>query len=141
MALRISNAAAIAAANAVVDLIDGGTGAGEIHIYTGSAPTNVEDAPTGTLLAELVMSDPAFGNAADINPGARATASAVADDSDANATGNAGYFRVVDSDDTAIMQGTVTATGGGGDMEINSVAIQQNATVSVTSFTYTQPET
>jgi hypothetical protein len=141
MATRISNIAAIAACNAIVDLLDGGSGAATVTIFSGSAPTNCEDADTGTTLAVLTCSDPAFGNAADANPGGRATASAVTSDASANATGTAGYFRAKDSNGVVIDQGSVTATGGGGDMEINSVSIVSGVEVAITSWTFTVPET
>lgn len=140
-AFRISNAAAIAACDAVVDLIDGGTGAGAIKIYDGSQPTDPDTAVSGqTLLAELPMSDPAFGNATDANPGGQATANSITDDSAADATGTAAWFRAEDGDGTAIMDGDVTTTGGGGDMELNTTSITSSSTVSISSFTVTMPE-
>lgn len=141
MATRISNAAAQAACNAVVDLLDAGASAGYIEIRTGSAPTNVEDAATGTLLATLTLNDPAFGNAADADPGATATANSITGDSSADATGTAGWFRAYDSDDTGVIQGSVTATGGGGDMTFASVSFVATQPVDITSWTITMPET
>ncbi|HEX9904622.1 MAG TPA: hypothetical protein VGA77_06630 [Propylenella sp.] len=141
MAFFITNVAAKAAADAVVDLVDGGAGAGLLRIYAGSVPADADAALGGaTLLATLTMSDPAFGAAADAAPGATATASAITSDTSADATGTASFFRLLDSNALAIMQGLVTATGGGGDMEINSVSITSGVTVQCTSFTYTQPE-
>lgn len=140
MAIKISNAAALAACDAIVDLVDGGAGAGKVRIYSGSQPTDPDTAATGTLLAELTMSDPAFGAAADDTPGGIATAASITDDSSANATGTAGYFRIVDSDDNAIVDGSVTGTGGGGDMELSTTSITSGDTVSVTSLTLTMPE-
>lgn len=137
---KLSNAAAKAACDAIVDLLDAGAGAATLKIYTGSAPANVDDAATGTLLATLTCSDPAFGNAADANPGGRATASTITGDSSADATGTAGYFRALDSNGVAVIQGTVTAVGGGGDLELNSTSISSGVAVSVSSWTVTQPE-
>ena len=141
MATRISNNAAKAACDAIVDLLDGGSGAATVEIRSGSAPTNCEDADSGTLLAVLTCSDPAFGAAADANPGGRATASSVTSDSSANATGTAGHFRAKDSNGVVITQGSVTATGGGGDMEINSVSVVSGVEVAITAWTFTVPET
>lgn len=137
---RIGNAAAVAACDAIVDLVDAGLSNGYIEIRTGAAPTNVDAAATGTLLATLPMQDPAFGAAADANPGGRATANAITDDSSADATGTAGYFRIFDSNGNARIQGDVTVTAGGGDMEMNSVAIQAGAAVAISSLTVTVPE-
>lgn len=134
----ISNAAAIASCNSIVDLVDvgSGTATGIINIYSGSVPANTDAALGGaTLLAELVMTNPAFGNAADAGPNATATAASITNDSSANATGTASFFRVVDRDGTAIIQGTVGT--GSEDMVLNSAAISSGAAVAVTSFTYT----
>ena len=135
---KLSNAAAIAACNAVVDLLDGGSGAGYIEIRTGSPPSNVDDAAPGTLLATLPLSDPAFGSAADANPGATATASAITSDSSADATGTAGWFRAYDSNATAVIQGTVGTSDA--DLILASVSITAGNTVSVSSWTVTMPE-
>ena len=135
---RISNTTAIAACDAIVDRIDGGTGAGYIEIRTGAQPADPDTVVSGTLLATLPLSDPAFGGAADGTPGGIATANAVTDDSSADATGTAGYFRVFDSSDTAIIDGECGTSGA--DMNLNSVAITSGAAVSVTSWTVTMPE-
>lgn len=137
-ATRLSNAAAIAACNAIVDLIDGGSGAGYIEIRTGSQPADPDTAATGTLLGTLTCSDPAFGAAADAAPGGRATANSITDDSSADATGTATWFRVYDSDATAIIDGSVDTSGA--DMNLNTTAITAGATISVTSWTFTVPE-
>ncbi len=136
---KISNAVAIAKCNAAVDLVDVG-GTGTIEIRTGSPTTNAEDTPTGTLLGTLTNSATAFGNAADINPGARATANAVTGDTAADASGTAGYFRQLNGSGVCVWIGTITATGGGGDMTLASTSITAGEPISITSYTYTQPE-
>ena len=136
----ISNAAAIAACDGVVDLLDGGAGAALVRIYDGAQPANPDVAIGGqTLLAELTCTDPAFGAAADAGPGGRATANAVTDDASANATGTASWFRAVTSAGTAVIDGSVSTSGA--DLNLNSVAISAGATVSITSWTVTMPET
>ncbi|NJO82882.1 MAG: hypothetical protein HC828_08715 [Blastochloris sp.] len=57
---EISVAAQQAACDAIVDLIDGGSGAGYIEVRTGAPPATPATANSGTLLATLPMSDPAF---------------------------------------------------------------------------------
>lgn len=141
MTLSLSNATAIVACDAIVDRADLGTPPATVKIYAGSVPADA-DASLGAavLLATLVMSNPAFGSAVDISPGARATANAIADDTTADATGTATFFRVLQGGGTVLWQGSVTATGGGGDMTINAVAIQANALVKITSMVVTHPE-
>lgn len=138
MATRISTAAAAGACNAVVDLLDAGAGAGYIEIRTGSQPATVATAATGTLLGTLPLSDPAFGNATSASP-AVATASAITSDTNADATGTAGWFRAYDSDANAVIDGSITGTGGGGDMELDSTSIVAGGTIAVSSWTVSHP--
>lgn len=131
---EISNAARSAAANAVVDLLDAGAGAGKLRIYDGTQPAGPDTAvSTQVLLAELTFSDPAFGAASN----GVATASAITADASANATGTASWFRALDSNNVAVFDGSVgTATS---DLVLNSTAIQSGAEVSISSLTYTAP--
>lgn len=138
MATRISQAAAAAAANAVVDLLDGGAGAGYIEIRVGAQPASPNAAATGTLLGTLTLSDPAFGNATTANP-AVATASAITSDTNADASGTAGWFRGYDSAGTAVIDGSITGTGGGGDMELDDVNIVAGGTIAISSWTVSMP--
>lgn len=134
-----TNAVVIAGLDTMVDLIDGGT-TPVIEIRDGSVPADADAAETGTLLASLNMNGTAaFGAAADDTPGAIATAAAISDDTSADATGTASYFRVkTQTGGTVRFQGTVgTATS---DLILNTVAITAASTVSITSFTILLPE-
>lgn len=135
MATKISTAARNAAADAVVDLIDGGSGAGTLKIYTGTPPTNVSDSPTGTLLGTLTFSDPAFGSASS----GIATASAITSDTSADASGTAGYFRALDSNGVVIFQGSAGGPTDGANLTLNSATITAGGTIACTAMTYTQP--
>lgn len=141
MAIEINTAARNAACDAVVDLIDGGSGAGKLRIYTGSPPATPGTSATGTLLAEFTLSDPAFGSA---SSGAAALDVTPAVTDTADATGTAGWFRFLDSTEAAgtglgVIDGTVTATGGGGDLTLNTTSIASGATVTIDSYTFTMP--
>lgn len=130
----ITTAARNAAADAVVDLVDVG-GTGTLRIYSGTAPADANAALSGnTLLAQLTMAATAFGTAA----AGVATAAAITQDTSADATGTAAFFRVLSGAGTplVIMQGEAGTTGS--DLNLNSVAISAGTAVSVTSFTYTQ---
>lgn len=143
MTISIANAQAITCCDAIVDSIDTGTTnpQGKLVVYDGTPPANVDAALSGnTVLAELDMSNPAFGAASDDTPGAIATANSISDDTSANATGTASFFRILDRDDTPRVQGTITATAGGGDIEFNSTSISAGALVRITSLTITVPE-
>jgi len=140
MTLRIYDATVEAGANAMVDKLEDGAGAGLVRIYTGAQPA-LNAAVSGTLLAEFTMSDPAFGAAAAAGSGAVATAlSMPKTDAAAAATGTAGYGAVVDSNSVVLWTGTVTATGGGGDFEIDNTSITSGQEVQLTSWTFTLPQ-
>lgn len=139
MTLFATNAAAIAMLDNFVDRVDAGAGAGQLRIYSGAVPADADAALGGAvLLGTLVMSDPAFGAAVDISPGARATANAITDDSSADATGTASFFRIVDSNSLTVMQGAVGTSGT--ELIFATVAIEQFVIISVTSLTVDHPE-
>ncbi len=130
MAYHISNAAASAAADAVLVLFN----TGYLRIYSGARPADVDTAIVSqVLLAELRFGSTAFAAAAN----GVAAANAITQDSSADATGTATWFRAFSSDGTtARLDGDVGTSGS--DLNLNSVAIQIGAGVSVTSMTYTQ---
>lgn len=141
MAVRINTAARNAAADAVANLVNGGTGPGVIRIYTGTQPATPATSPTGTLLAEFTLSDPAFA-AASSGSAALDVTPALTDQG--LAAGTAGWFRVLDSTEAAgtglgVLDGDVTATGGGGDMELNTTTISVGVDVEITSGSITVP--
>ena len=131
--MKISTASRNAAADGIVDLLDAGAGAATLAIRTGSPPTNVADADAGTLLATLTFSDPAFGSASS----GVATASAIASDTNVDATGTAGHFRVKDSNGLTVFQGTVNTSGG--DINFNTTSFVASGTAAVSSMTFTVP--
>lgn len=140
MAVRISTAAAIAACNTLTSLIDAGSGVGTLVIYDGARPANVDTAvTTQTALVTFEFSDPAFASAVDANNAGHATANLIAA-VQADETGTASWFRVYDSDDNPIYDGTVTDTNGNGDLKVSSTAIVQGIDVTVVSLTASMPK-
>ena len=83
------------ALDALLANVDGGL----LRIYTGSAPSLPTDAATGTLLAELTLSNPAFAAAS----GGVATANSVTSEDAAPASGTAGYARLTKSGGTGVI--------------------------------------
>src|SRR3990172_5659923 len=126
---RISEAAANAACNAVVDLLDvGGTGSVKIYSVGSGVPADVDTAITDqTLLAQLTLNATAFGAAA----AGVATANAVTGDSSANDTGDAAFFRACKAAGTAVIQGTCAAADA--DMIMNTITIVSGGTVNINS--------
>ena len=130
--LKITNSAASAAADAVVDLIDVG-GAGKLRIYDGTKPATADTAITSQVkLAELTFSATAFGAASN----GVATANSITADASADASGTATWFRVVSGGGTTIFDGTVGTSGA--DINLDSTSITVGQQVSVTALTYTQ---
>jgi hypothetical protein len=134
MAIKLTNASRSAACDAVVDSVDGGSGAGTLEIRSGSQPANADDADSGTVLATLTFSDPAFGAASN----GVATAAAITSDSSADASGTAGYFVVKTSAGTKIFTGTVGTSGA--DLNLVTTTIVATQPVQVTSMTFTIPQ-
>lgn len=133
MAISLSDARA----NAALDTLTASCASGKLRIYSGTPPADADTALSGnTLLAELTMNATAFGSAAS----GVLTANSITSDSAADATGTAAFFRIYQSNGTTcVLQGTVTATGGGGDMEVGTVSFVANAVISVSSLTLTIP--
>ena len=130
----ISTAARSASADAVVDLIDAGSGAGTLKFYTASKPAGPDTAVSGqTLCATLTFSDPAFGAASS----GTATADTITAGTDIG-TGTVTWARAADSDGNGVIDFTVGTSGA--DINLNSVTFTTSgAAVSVTSLTWTQP--
>ena len=121
--------------NARLDAIETAVGASAIlRIRTGSVPANCAAADTGTVVATLNLPSDWMAAAAS---GSKALSGSWVDSS-ADATGTAAHFRLYDSTGTTChLQGTVTATGGGGDMTVDSVSFTSGQQFTVTAFTLT----
>lgn len=140
MAIHISNAAAKAACDSIVDLFDGGSGPATLVIYNGTRPVDADTAIVAqTVLVTFTLADPAFGSAVDANGGGTATANAV-NPVVATATGTAQFFRCFDSNGVSILDGSVSDTSGTGDLKLSSVSILAGIDVTVVSLTCTMPE-
>jgi hypothetical protein len=109
---------------------------GYLRIYNGTKPATANTAvTTQTLLAELRYGATAFNSA---SAGA-ASANAMTQDSSANATGTATWFRALESDGTtAIFDGTAGEVGT--DLVMSDADVTAGVVVSVTSHTYTLPK-
>ena len=130
MALAYVTALRNARLDAITTKIDAGAGAGLLRIYDGTRPATGGAATT--LLAELTFSDPSSAAAAS----GVLTASAITQDSSANATGTASWFRVVDSTAAFVMDGNVGTSGS--DLNLTTTSITATQPVSVTSFVLTE---
>lgn len=129
MALQYS----VTVRNAQLDALETAVGTSAVlKIRTGSAPANCAAADTGTVLATINLPSDWMAAA---SSGSKAK-SGTWEDTSADATGTAGHWRLYASDGTTChAQGTITATGGGGDMTLDNTSIASAQSVTVTSFT------
>lgn len=121
--------------NARLDTIESTIGVSAVlRIRTGAAPANCAAADTGTVLAAITCPSDWMAAA---SSGSKAL-SGTWQDASADATGTAAHFRLYDSAGTTChMQGTVTATGGGGDMTVDNTSFTAGQQFTVTTFTLT----
>lgn len=131
MAVQLS----ITTRNARLDAIETAVGVSAVlKIRTGAQPADCAAVDSGTVLATLSL--PADWMAA-ASGGSKAM-SGTWSDSSADNTGTAAHWRLYASDGTTChMQGTVTVTGGGGDMTVDSTSFTAGQQFSVTSFSLT----
>lgn len=144
---QCSIAAAEAALNAMTAMLnEQNSELSIIKIFTGSPPANVEAADTGTLLSDgMTMSATAFAAATAVTTsgsrGATASANPIASDTDAAATGTAGYFRAYywsGSEWVCVFQGDCGTSDT--DMILNTTSIIQGATVACSAWTMNLPD-
>jgi hypothetical protein len=119
--------------NARLDEITAAIGAsGLLRIYDGTPPASVNDALSGnTQLSENALS----ATSAPAASGGVLTFNAIADDTSADATGTAAFFRILTSGAAAVVQGTVGTSGS--DINFDSVSFVAGGTVSITSLAFT----
>lgn len=133
MALQLS----VAVRNALLDVIESTIGTSAVlKIRTGAPPASCATADAGTVLASLTLPSDWMASA---SSGSKAK-SGTWEDTSADAAGTAAHYRLYASDGTTChAQGTVTATGGGGDMTVDNTSFAAGQSFTVTSFTLTAP--
>lgn len=121
--------------NAELDAIETTIGTSAIlKIRTGAAPANCATADSGTVVATVNLPSDWMANAAS---GSKSM-SGTWEDTSADNTGTAAHFRIYDSGGTTCyVQGTVTATGGGGDMTVDNTSFASGQDFKVTSLSWT----
>ena len=119
--------------NASLDAIETAIGTSAVlKVRSGAVPASVGTADSGTVLATMNLPSDWLANASN---GTKAK-SGTWQDSAADASGTGGHFRIYASDGTtAHMQGTITATGGGGDMTLDNVVSAAGQQITVSTFT------
>jgi hypothetical protein len=131
MALQLSTTVR----NARLDAIETAIGTSPIlKIRTGSAPASCATADSGTILATCNLPSDWMSAA---SAGSKAL-SGTWQDTSADNTGTAAHFRIYDSGGTTChLQGTVSATGGSGDLQVDNVSFAAGQQFVISSFTLT----
>jgi len=107
--------------------------AAKLQIFTGAMPANAATAASGTKLVEMALPSDWLAAA---SAGVKAKAGTWS--GTGITAGVAGYFRITDAAGTTChVQGTITATAGGGDMTLDNTNIAQNQSVVVSTFQLT----
>lgn len=121
--------------NARLDAVETAIGVSAVlKIRTGAAPANCAAADSGTVLATVNLPSDWMAGAS----GGVKAKSGTWEDTSADNGGTAAHFRLYASDGTTChAQGTVTITGGGGDMTVDSVTFVAGQDFLVTSFSIT----
>ena len=124
----------VAVRNATLDAVETAVGASpKLQLRTGAQPANCAAAATGTLLAEITCPADwmaAASSGTKVLSGSWTVAAAAA--------GTAAHYRIVDSAGTTCHeQGSITLTGGGGDMTLDNTNIAAAQTVTITAKTLT----
>lgn len=128
MALDLNNALA----NALLDRFDTEFPAGAIlELRSGGSP-GAENVATGTLVSSITLPATPWAAAAS---GSKAK-SGTWQDTSADNPGTVGHYRLKNSGDTRRIDGTVTATGGGGDLTLDNVVVAAAQQITINTFTY-----
>ena len=125
----------VAVRNARLDVVESTIGAAAImELRSGTPPADCATAASGTLLAQAALPSDWMAAASSGSKAKSGTWTLTG-----LAAGTIGHFRVYEpgSPSGCHIQGTVTATGGGGDMTVDNTSIAVSQTVTVNSFTLT----
>ena len=122
--------------NARLDAIETTIGASAIlKLRTGAQPADCGTADSGTVLATLNLPSDWLAAAS----GGTKSKAGTWQDTSADNTGTVAHFRIYDSGGTTChWQGSVTITGGGGDMEIDNTSVATGQSITVTALTLTE---
>lgn len=121
--------------NARLDALETTVGtAPKLQIRTGAQPASCATATSGTLLAELTLPSDWMAAA---SAGSKVLAGSWS--GTGVAAGTAAHYRLVDTAGTTCHeQGSVTATGGGGDLTLDNTSVAVSQTVTITTWTKTE---
>lgn len=115
----------VAVRNSLADLIDD-------LVNTGSGTAKFRFRASTTTIVDISLQNPAHGAASS----GTISVAGVPLNANATGTGNVDNFQVLDRNGGIVYSGTVTATGGGGDITINNISVNTGQNVELTTFAY-----
>lgn len=130
MAVQLS----IAVRNARLDATESTIGtSAKLQFRTGTQPASCATASSGTMLVEMTLPSDYMAAA---SSGTKALLGSWT--GTAAASGTAAHWRLLDSTGTTChAQGSITLTGGGGDLTVDNTSIASSQTVTQSTFTLT----
>ena len=135
-ALKIGTAIRNAMCDAAADQHDLNSPPAVIEIRTGAPPATPATGDSGTLLATLTMSNPAYGSASS----GTCQENAISSDTSADNSGDAGHWRVKQGSGAVLSQGTAGEAADSPDLTFDDKSIVAGGTVAITNFSITMPE-
>lgn len=133
MGTAFSNALRTARANAIIAVINNGTGPGTMNFYTATQPAKGAAITSQTLLGTVTFAEPA----GTVSNGVL-TFSTITDDSLADANGIATWCRVLDGDGAFVMDLTVTNLADVGPVRMSSTQVYAGGIIHVSSAVLTE---
>jgi hypothetical protein len=120
--------------NGMLDAIETTIGTSAvIKLRTGAQPSDTSQADSGTVVSTISLASDWMAAA---SSGSKAFSSTPLEDTSADNSGTLAHYRVYASDGTTChMQGTITATGGGGDMTVDNTVVVAGQDIKITSWT------
>lgn len=120
--------------NAILDQITTTLGASwKLKLRSGAQPATVATASSGTIIATFTPT------AAAASTGSKTMVTGAPIQVAASATAVIGHYELTTSADVVHERGSVTATGGGGDMTVDNTSVTSGQIVQITAFTKTAP--
>ena len=125
----------IAVRNARLDAIETAIGtAAVLKLRTGAQPANCAAADSGTVVISYTLASDWAASAVNGSKSFSGTPIIGA----ASAGGTLAHYRIYAADGTTChKQGSITQTGGGGDMTVDNISVNSSQTVQITSWALT----
>lgn len=123
----------VAVQDAMLNAIETAIGVSAVvKLRSGAQPANCAAADSGTVIATFSLASDWMAAS---SSGSKAFSSTPLDDPSADNAGTLAHYRVYASDGTTChMQGTITATGGGGNMTVDNTVVTAGQDVKITSW-------